>query len=410
MINVKFLSLYLRIFIIFNCLTIVSLVANDGFEDEDDFGGDEVIEIVKVEQVEQSDFSYYGSVAFSSNYSYVDLDKVTSAKISADLNLEYKIDDNYKVKSTIKAYEDFETNIDNDRDADINEFYLQGSVTSKVDIKVGRQIVVWGKSDNIRITDTLNPMDRTAPGMVDIEDLRLGRGMIKADYFMDKWSLSGIVLAENRFSTMPEVGSDYYSPGFAMIPNEPDNNRDNKGIALSLNGNLEGQDIAFYASNQYLDNTNYKSNMVGFAYNKVMGSFLLKTEAAHFINQCDKSQCDNYDSATVKSKTDGLVGLEYNGISDGSISLEVANKDEDIQYALRFTQSYLNQTLDFTALYSGYGKELEDGGFTRIWSDYAYNDDIQLSFGFIDYIGGDATYFEQIKDNDRIFGSLKYSF
>ena len=378
-----------------------SLYANDGFEDEDEFGGDEVIEVVKVEHEEQKAFSYYGSLSFSSNYSYVELDKITSAKISGDLNLEYKINDDYKVKSTIKVYEDFETNIHNDRDADINEFYLQGNVTDKIDIKVGRQIVVWGKSDNIRITDSLNPMDRTAPGMVDIEDLRLGRGMMKVDYFMDKWSLSGIVLQENRFSTMPEVGSDYYSSGFAMLPDEPDNNKNNKGVALSLNGNLEGQDIAFYFSNQYVDNTNYKSNMLGMAYNKVIGSFLLKTEVAHF---------DNYDSPIVDARTDGLVGVEYNGISDGSISLEIANKDEDIQYALRFTQSYLNQTLDFTALYSGYGKELENGGFTRVWTDYAYNDEVSLSLGFIDYIGGDAAYFEQIKDNDRIFGSLKYSF
>ena len=393
MLNVKFLML--------NCFAIISLMANDGFEDEDEFGGDEVIEVVKVEQEEQKAFSYYGSLSFSSNYSYVDLDKITSAKISGDLNLEYKINDDYKVKSTVKAYEDFETNIHNDRDADINEFYLQGNVTDKIDIKVGRQIVVWGKSDNIRITDSLNPMDRTAPGMVDIEDLRLGRGMMKVDYFMDKWSLSGIVLQENRFSTMPEVGSDYYSSGFAMLPDEPNNDRDNKGVALSLNGNLEGQDIAFYFSNQYVDNTNYKSNMLGMAYNKVLGNFLLKTEIAHF---------DNYDSSTVTAKTDGLIGAEYNGISDGSLSLEIANKDEDIQYALRFTQSYLNQTLDFTALYSGYGKELEDGGFTRIWTDYAYNDEVSLSLGFIDYIGGDNTYFEKIKDNDRIFGSLKYSF
>ncbi len=392
MLNVKFL--------VFNCLIVTSLIANDGFDDEDEFGGDDEI-IIETIQKENKNFIFYGSISYLSNYSYVDIDEVTSSKISGNLNLEYKINNDYKIKSTIKAYKDFETNIDNDKDVDVNKIYLQGSVTDKIDIKFGRQIVVWGKSDNIRITDSLNPMDRTAPGMVDIEDLRLGRGMMKIDYFMDKWSLNGIILHENRFSTMPEIGSDYYAPKFSMLPDEPSNGKDNKGVALSLNGNLEGQDISFYASNQYVDNTNYKSNMLGMAYNKVIDSFLIKTEIAHF---------DNYDSSTVDAKTDALVGTEYNGISDGSVSLEIANKDDDIQYALRFTQSYINQTLDFTALYSGYGKELKDGGFVRVWGDYAYNDEVAFSLGVIDYIGGDNAYFEKIKDNDRVFGSVKYSF
>ena len=106
-----------------------------------------------------------------------------------------------------------------------------------------------------------------------------------------------------------------------MQVKEPSNSLENSGIAISLNGNLQGQDIAFYASNQYIDNKTYRSNMLGFAYNIVKNSFLLKTEIAYF---------DNYDSDTVKAKTDALVGVEYNGISDGSISFEVANKDKFI--------------------------------------------------------------------------------
>ena len=387
----------IKLSIIINLVLSGSLFADDGFEDEDEFGGEE-IKIVQVKQEEKNQFSIYGSVTASTNYSYQNKDDISSAKLSTDINLEYKLNKDYKIKSTIKAYEDFKTNIDNDRDMDINELYLQGSINNELDIKIGRQIVVWGKSDNIRITDSLNPMDYTTPGMVDIEDLRLGRVISKIDYYINKWSISGILLHENRFSIMPKKGSDYY---FNTAPNEPSNSINNTGVAFSLNGNLEGQDVAFYYSNQYIDNTIYKSNMLGIAYNKVIDSFLFKTEIAHF---------DNYNSDIIDAKTDALVGLEYNGISDGSISLEVANKNNDIQYALRFTQSYINQTLDFTALYSGFGKDLEDGGFIRTWFDYDINDKLSTSFGVINYLGGNVAKFEKIKDNDRIFASLKYSF
>ena len=402
----------IKLCIVGSLLFSSSLYSNDGFtneseafDDVDDFGGDEEIIIEKIETKKQNDFTSYGSITYSTNYSYKDIDDITSSKISTNLNFEYKLDENSKLKSTVKAYQDFESNIKNDRDIDINEIYLQSSLNINTDIKVGRQIVVWGKSDNIRITDTLNPLDMTTPGMVDIEDLRLGRVMSKIDYFMEKWSLTGIILHENRYSDIPKFGSEYTISNEMMYNNmlvkEPSNTIENSGIALSASANLEGQDIAFYYSNQYVDNTTYRSNMLGMGYNKVLDSFLFKTEFAYF---------DNYDSSTVESKLDGLVGLEYNGISEGSISFEMANKNDDIQYALRFTQSYLNQTLDFTALYSAFGKELEDGGFIRVWGDYDIDDKLSTSVGFINYIGGDLDQFNMIKDNDRVFASLKYSF
>jgi len=406
----KLLSKYCLAFL----LVYTSLNADDEFEDE---FGDEPIEVVTVKEEGTKTYSAYGSISLSSSYNYAhdepvgtanDFRGLSSAKVSTDINLEYRFDNGYKVKSTIKAYKDFIYEIksdeyqttpeDYDQDADINELYLQGSINSKTDIKIGRQIVVWGKSDNIRITDTLNPMDNTAAGMVDIEDLRLGRTMTKLDYFIDKWSVSGIILHENRYSNMAQIGSDYY---LGTMPDEPSDSLSNSGVAISLSGNLEGQDIAFYYSNQYIDNKTYKSNMLGMAYNKVINNFLFKTEIAYF---------DNYDSDTIDAKTDGLLGLEYNGISDGSISLEIANKDKNIQYALRFTQSYINQTLDFTVLYSGFGKELEYGGFVRAWFEYDIDDKLSTNFGVIDYLGGDKPNFEMLKDNDRVFASLEYSF
>ena len=389
----------IKLSLITSLLLVSSTFADDGFDDSDDFGNDEEIMIETIKE-ENKDFNIYGSVTASSEYNYKDRKEISSTKLSTNLKLEYIVDEFHKIKSTIKAYKATNKNIDNDRGFDINELSVEGTFHNGIDAKIGRQIVVWGKSDNIRITDVLNPLDMTTPGMVDIKDLRLGKNMTKLDYFSGKWAFSGIVLHENRFSKMPEIKSDYYAPNFGMIPNPPSNSLD-AGVALSINGNLEGQDVSFYYANQYIDNTNYKSNMLGIAYNKVLNSFLFKTEFGYF---------DNYDSDIVDAKTDALVGLEYNGISDGSISLEIANKDNDMQYAVRFTQSFINQTLDFTALYSGYGKELENGGFFRTWVDYDYDDSIALTFGLIDYMGGDNLYFEKIRNNDRIFGSVKYSF
>ncbi len=431
----------------YSLITLFLLSANlygddDGFDDEE-----EKIEAVSVKKESANDFTAYGSLSLSSSYNYShdkptnnqnDFRGFSSLKLSTNINLEKKFGDNYKLKSTIKAYQDFIYDLkddeysqipkDYDKDFDINELYLQGK-NKNIDFRVGRQIVVWGKSDNIRITDVLNPIDNTTPGMVDIKDLRLGRAMSKVDYYLGSWALNGILLHENRFTKNPKYGSDF-RPKPDQSTNEPSSSLKNSGVALSLSGNFTGQDIAFYYANQYFDKPYLqngileykKSNMYGFAYNRVVDKFLLKTELAYFDNIRYTSTTD------TKKRVDMLLGVEFTGISDGSISFEVANKhifdyesalyssadtylkEDEMQYAIRYTQSFINQTLDFTILATLFGEEMRDGGFVRSWIDYDINDKLSTSFGFINYIGGDKPNWESMKDNDRVFASLKYSF
>jgi hypothetical protein len=70
---------------------------------------------------------------------------------------------------------------------------------------------------------------------------------------------------------------------------------------------------------------------------------------------------------------------------------------------VRFTQSYLNQTLDLLATLSAFGKDAQDGGSARVSLDYAIDDQVSISGGLIDYLGGDSPALDTNKDNDRIF-------
>ena len=103
----------------------------------------------------------------------------------------------YDVAYTIDGRHNYTDDVlDNyENELEFDEVYLQGSVTNDLDLKAGRQIVVWGRSDNIRITDVLNPLDLRWPGLVDIEKIRLPVTMTKLDYYIEGWNLSGIGVA-----------------------------------------------------------------------------------------------------------------------------------------------------------------------------------------------------------------------
>ena len=141
-----------------------------------------------------------------------------------------------------------------EKELEFDEVYLQGSVTNDLDLKAGRQIVVWGRSDNIRITDVLNPLDLRWPGLVDIEKLRLPVTMTKLDYYIKGWSLSGIALHEVRYNKNPEFGSDFF-PGLQPLPGKESPPEgfaiDNTQFAASLNGIFQGWDVSFYVADIY---------------------------------------------------------------------------------------------------------------------------------------------------------------
>lgn len=319
---------------------------------------------------------------------------------------------------------------------DLRECYLLGRVTASLDVRLGRQIVVWGKSDNIRITDVINPLDLREPGLTDIEDLRLPVAMTRLDYYFGDWSLTGIAVYEHRFNNMPEYGSDFYS-GSKPPPAKdvPAHTIENTEWALALSGIFSGWDLSFYLAGIFDDSPHAESdrkgsiqqshsrlNMFGAAYNVALGNWLVKAEAAflhgfRFFNEPDKRY----------SRIDALIGVEYSGFSETSISLEVADRhrfdfsekmesppddavQDELQTAIRYTRDFRNDTLTFTALLLAFGPTGEDGAMGRTDLEYDITDRVQVRGGVVLYWAGDLRQYQGIGDNDRVFIEVKRYF
>ena len=426
----------------------------EGFEDE-----------TKETEVEGSEKAYLpdwlsidGYFKISSVYSYLSHDAAGTdtnwhglTRLRSELKLEVDADlsENwqarvsghafYDVAYTINGRDNYTDDVlDNyEKELEFDEVYLQGSLTKDLDLKAGRQIVVWGRSDNIRITDVLNPLDLRWPGLVDIEKLRLPVTMTKFDYFIKDWSLSGIAINEVRYHWNPEFGSDFF-PGTQPLPSSesPDEGFaiDNTQFAASLNGIFSGWDISFYFADIYsqlgyisptsppFEVKHARLKMLGSAFNLAWGNWLFKTEAAYF---------DGFEFANTPdkeySRLDGLAGVEYSGISDATLTLDIANrhyfdfeerledspdfqKEDLFEWAVRVTKPYLNDALTLTFLANIFGPTGDDGGFQRFTAEYDYTDSIQLTGGIVFYQSGDLRRTRGIEDNDRVFFDVQYNF
>ena len=318
---------------------------------------------------------------------------------------------------------------------EFDDLYLMGSINSALDIKVGRQIVVWGKSDNVRVTDILNPLDNRLPGMVDIKNRRLPVTMTKLDYYTGDWNLSTIMIHEVRFSKNPVYNSDFF-PGNTPLPPEesPGLSLNNQQYAVALNGIFSGWDLSLYAASIFDERAHIVQEsgttqrihnriaMAGLTGNIALGNWLLKAETAWF---------DGLEYATLPekdfSRLDYMGGVEYTGFSETMLSLEIVDRhifdfddrlastpdmaqEDSLQTVAKLVRDFANDTVQLKILLSFFGAHGEDGMFERFQLDYAITDDVTITGGVIFYQSADQGALSAIEDNDRLFAELVYEF
>ncbi len=372
-------------------------------------------------------------------------------------------------------------------ESEILDFWIEGSVNSWLDLKLGRQVVNWGRSDTLRVTDIWNALNNREPGMVDIEELRLPATMARADIYLGNWQITALVVPEIRYDHNPPPGSDFFPfPNSDDLPEPPPNAPSKAEILQSninpagwqnqapqwgatpeygaaLTGVFSGWDISLYAARVYqnqtssviglpdpslaaayrIDSAHDLVTFLGGGANYTRGAWLFKAESA-FLDELDYSFLEPnpaYDplpsdppdhpylvSSIRLSRIDWMVGAEYYGFGDTTISFDLAHRhvidydpvlqylpnyvyENSVEVALRIGSEFFNARLRTNALGIVLANEKGfQGGLLRIWGDYELADALIITAGYIHYFGTNQLPFDSWEENGRVFAQLKYSF
>lgn len=354
-------------------------------------------------------------------------------------------------------------------DFELSDTYLEGSLHERVDLRVGRQVVNWGRSESLRVLDIINPLDNREPGLVDIEDIRRSLGMAKLGIFYGSWTLTLLAIPELRYDILPADGSDQGLDLAELIPSDLEllelgaslspAKRDifddlaafmaqaddlteidehvasdfgkASEFAMNLTGVFSGWDVSLQAA-VYNDDTAHfdvgdgrfehsRLWMVGSGANYTVGSWLFKAELAYI---------DGFEylwTEDEKSRVDSMLGVEYYGLSDVNIVFEVAQRHingfedsmklfldfaqkDTLESALRVTVDLLNDQIHLTLLGFAIGEKAQDGSFVRLSGEYDVIDALSVEVGFLLFQRGDNPFFASIGKSDRFFAGVKYSF
>jgi hypothetical protein len=332
---------------------------------------------------------------------------------------------------------------------ELREAYVE-YVSDKWDLRVGRQIIVWGKADGMQITDLISPLDLTEFLARDYDDIRTPVEALKFRLLGEKTNFELVWVPIFKPAALPEgdnpwsLTNDAFElacPNSHVIvhdPMKPAKKLGNSELFSKFSLYLSGIDLAFSAfytwddfgvsfwdlysqdGHEYLE-THYQYHRVGgfgAEFSLPLGQVVLRGESAFYIGKRFQPAEANI-SPIKKNAVDSLLGLDWYPGNDWTVSVQLVDKIIlDHQYGIHndahtglmtfhLGKKLMRETLNFSnMLYLGFN-DLDL--FNRFMVDYALTDGLHLMFGFDLFLGNSGD-FGQYKDNSEFFIKAKYSF
>jgi hypothetical protein len=347
-----------------------------------------------------------------------------------------------------KANPYFYQYFDKDLKIGLREAYLD-ILFDKMDIRVGKQQIIWGKADGVFITDIISPKNLSEFLLPDFDEIRMGVTALKADYYLGDNTFELVWIPIFTPTQMPEENSIWFrTPTFPIMPVFDYSQKDitasleNSEIFIKysamtslidfeiMGGYVWGDDPTIHiqktidpATQQLSGITllpqHHRLSIGGGSFSTTVGAFVLRGEGAYYSGkyfQTDNPTATN--GITDKNYLHYLFGVDFN-IGDIRISSQfiqqaildyddqIANDEFENMATILLSKTFLRETLKLD-LFSYVGFNNEDA-LIRPKLTYDFTDGFQLLLG-ANIFTGDEGRFGQYDNNDMLYFKVKYSF
>lgn len=317
-------------------------------------------------------------------------------------------------------------------------------------LRLGKQKIVWGQADALKVLDVLNPQSFREFILDDFNDRRTALWSVNAEMPMGDSTLQVVWIPDTTYDDLPQRGAHYALTSPIFVPRLPQNTPvsfiplekpnhalKESDVGLRLFTFKSGWDLTLNYAYHYSDRPVIRrslsaqgveitqryerTHLFGGSFSNAFGPFALRGELGYSTDRYflldDNSDADGvYNSSELST----VIGLDYTGISYWFISAEIFlstltaydnasirdKTDSTITATVR--RNLINETLVLEASYL-HSLNNKDG-LLKLSANYQYSSEIEMSAGFDLFHGDTRGAFGQFNNYDRLVVGVKVSF
>ena len=324
----------------------------------------------------------------------------------------------------------------------LREAYLSYA-NAHIDLRAGRQIIIWGVADALRLTDQISPMDYTEFLAQDYDDIRTPVNAFRLRLVRQAFNVELVCIPVSDFFTLP---TDERNPWAAHIDapmpytfdldsRKPKTRLRNVEFGGRFSVNLSGIDFSFCGLHTWnkmpafsyaVDPSGAAMTVVGHYRRLTMfgadvsfpvGRFVVRGELAANLNEVQNAEFGS--EVQGRNVFNALLGVDWYAGNDWMLSAQYAHKHVDGSLeglsvlrntgvaTVRVSKELFRNTLALSSF--AYIDVSHGGVFNRLSCKYDLNDQISLTAGY-DYFHADAGMFAMYSRNSEVWVKLKYGF
>lgn len=335
---------------------------------------------------------------------------------------------------------------------ELREFYYEHAMEGGY-LTLGKQQVVWGKADGLKVLDVVDPQSFREFILEDFDQSRIPRWTVNAERSLGDWTLQLLWMVDQTYHALPKADATFAfrsprfvpqrRPGVAVRIEDakrPDRLLADSDAGLRLSGFVDGWDLSLNYLYQYynlptlhqrLSLTSaptleitprfHRTHVVGGAFSRAFGDWVLRGELGYFSDRfflvADPLR---HGEAARSAELSHVLGLDWSGLKDTFVSVQwfqswLPQHDErftrpavDTNLTVLLRRSLRNETLRAELLWIA-GMDAGDG-LVRPKLSYDLNDHLEVWLGADLFYGDQRGVFGEFDDNDRVVIGLKLGF
>ena len=343
--------------------------------------------------------------------------------------------------------------LDDGIELELREFYLQGAIGDTF-LTLGKQQIVWGKSDGLKVLDIVNPQSFREFILDDFESSRIPLWTVNIEHSFASWDLQFIWIPDPTYHALAMQGATYAFTSPELVPttppgvqvnilpvNKPDNGFLDSDVGLRATAFWKGWDITFNYLYQYNNapvlrqslslvndqpvvtiSPDYeRTHVIGATASNAFDDWVVRGEIGYFTAHYFIGNNPLFNQGVVKSpELQYVLGLDWNAPWDVLVSMQLI-QSWMIHNAQLSTRTKLDTTLTALIrrnfLYDSLTAELlvigninNGDGIIRPKISYEWLDNLNTWIGADIFYGDQRGVFGQFNNNSRIVMGVEISF